>query len=222
MHVSQALLSRRSTRAFLAQEVEPNKIEQILEHAKWTPSGVNMQPWRVYVLSGAAKQRLSDQLIQAFESGQNSNMDYVYYPQHWQAPFKQRRVQLGQEMFTLLNISREDKQARLAQWARNYLAFDAPTVLLFSIDSSLETGSYLDYGMFLQSIMLMAEELGLATCPQAALAEYPDILRSYLQVDQNEHFICGLALGYADQDAAVNKLKPSRIEITEFTTFLSE
>ena len=220
MKVSQALLQRRSTRAFLPKTVEHAKITQILEHAKWSPSGVNMQPWKVYVVTGQAKQQLSNLLLSAFESGKRQNMDYPYYPSEWKVPFKQRRVSLGMEMFSLLNIARDDKDARVKQWGRNYLAFDAPCMLIFSIDSSLKTGSYLDYGMFLQSIMLMAEELSLSTCPQAALAEYPDILRNFFKVDATQHFICGIALGYADTEATVNQLKPSRAEIESFTTFI--
>ena len=220
MKVSQALLQRRSTRAFLPKAVEHEKIEQILEHAKWTPSGVNMQPWQVYVLSGKAKQELSQRLLASFQSGAKSAMDYQYYPTEWKQPFKARRTALGKQMFDLLQIGREDKEARLEQWGRNYVGFDAPCLLLFSIDASLDKGSYLDYGMFLQSIMLMAEELGLATCPQAALVEYPQVLRDFLNCSAEQHFICGMALGYTDKQAKVNQLKPPRAEISEFSTFL--
>lgn len=220
MKVSEALLQRRSTRAFLEKPVEREKIAAILEHAKWSPSGVNMQPWRVYVVSGAAKNRLSEALLSAFENGEKGQMDYQYYPKEWKTPFKTRRVSLGQEMFSLLNISKDDKAKRLAQWGRNYIGFDAPTVLIFTIDESLETGSYLDYGMFLQSIMLMAEELGLATCPQAALVEYPILLKEFLKTDQSEKFICGMSLGYADKGAVVNQLHPSREALESFAEFI--
>lgn len=222
MKVSQALLSRRSTRAFLTKPVEQEKIIAILEHAKWTPSGVNTQPWQVYVLTGSAKQRLSEKLLSAFESGQKSAMDYQYYPKEWKEPYKGRRVALGKQMFELLAIGREDKEARLQQWGRNYLGFDAPCLLIFTIDEALEKGSYLDYGMFLQSVMLMAQELGLATCPQAALVEYPSVLQEQLATNDNEKFICGIALGYADTDAVVNQLKPERTDLETFCQFIDE
>ncbi|BBP45817.1 nitroreductase [Thiosulfatimonas sediminis] len=222
MKVSQALLQRRSCRAFLETPVETDKIVQILEHARWAPSGVNMQPWQVTVLTGQAKQRLSDALLNAFTSEKPSVMDYQYYPLQWQEPYKGRQRALGKQMFELLNISRDDKSARLTQWGRNYLGFDAPCLLIFSIDASLEKGAYLDYGMFLQSVMLMAEELGLASCPQASLAEHPDLLREFLGCPENEHFICGIALGYKDKEALVNQLQPPREDVQHFCRFLDD
>ncbi|MBN2647299.1 MAG: nitroreductase [Thiotrichales bacterium] len=220
MKVSQALLQRRSTRAFQTRPVERTKIEQILEHAKWAPSGVNLQPWRIYVVTGTAKQRLSKQLLAEFASGRKAQMDYQYYPLVWKPIFKQRRDALAQAMFGLLKIKRDDQGARFSQWSRNYLAFDAPCMLLFSIDESLQTGSYLDYGMFLQSIMLMAEELGLATCVQASLAEYPNILREFIGAENAPHFVCGMALGYAAQEAEINQLRPSRLSLSDLATFI--
>lgn len=220
MKVSEALKQRRSTRAFLQTPVEQSKIEKILEYAKWSPSGVNMQPWQVYVISGAAKNDLAQRLLTTFHSGEQSGMDYQYYPNTWKQPFKGRRITLGQEMFSLLGIEKEDKDARLAQWARNYIGFDAPTILIFTIDESLEKGSYLDYGMFLQSIMLMAEELGLSTCPQASLVEYPSILKTFLNTNDNEKFLCGISLGYADKEAIINQLHPKREDLSSFVKFI--
>ena len=220
MNVSDALRKRRSTRAFLKTPVASEKLHAIFDAARWSPSGVNMQPWKVYALSGDAKNALANDLLEAFQSGQKGEMDYQYYPLQWKPEFKARQMQLGQEMFSLLGIDRGDKEKRLQQWGRNYLGFDAPTILIFTIDASLEKGSYLDYGMFLQSIMLMAEEVGLATCPQAAMVEYPNILKQHLNTQDDERFICGISIGYPDKNHIVNRLHPQRESVESFVTFL--
>ena len=122
-------------------------------------------------------------------------------------PYTLRRKKCGLQLYESLAIKRDDKTRRQAQWAANYRAFDAPAMLLFLIDDAMQTGSYLAYGMFLQSVMLSAMEEGLATCPQAALAEYPDIIRQTLNYPASKHIVCGIALGYEDKDAAVNQYR---------------
>lgn len=219
MQFSETILKRKSTRAFLNKSVEPEKIQQILDLARHAPSGVNMQPWKVAVVSGASKKQLEQKLEQAFRSGSKSNMDYQYYPTHWKEPFKSRRKACGLKMYGTLNISREDKQRQLDQWAANYRAFDAPVVLFFFLDESTEKGSFLDYGMFLQSVMLAAVDQGLATCPQAALTEYPQIVKTELDQDENSLLICGMALGYEDCDALINSYRTDREEYSSFTNF---
>ncbi|MFA5216671.1 nitroreductase [Sulfuricurvum sp.] len=219
MNVFEALISRKSVRAFLNKAVEKEKIETILNTAKHSPSGVNIQPWLVYVVSGKTKSKIETKIIDAFENGEKANMDYAYYPMQWNEPYKCRRKETGLLMYQTLKIAKDDKEKQKEQWKANYRAFDAPVVVYFFIDSSLEKGSWLDYGMFLQSIMLAATELGLGSCTQAALAEYPDIVRKELNVREDKILLCGMALGYEDANAAINSYRTERITLEEFTKF---
>ena len=219
MKVSDALQQRNSTRAFLAEEVEGEKILAILEAAKHSPSGVNSQPWTVAVVSGTSKTELEKLIEGAFRSGREPQMEYQYYPLNWHEPYKSRRVACGLQLYSTLNITRQDKEARLEQWAANYRAFDAPVMLFFFIDPAMETGSYMDYGMFLQSIMLVALEHGLATCPQAALGEFPDIVKDYLDYPEELILLGGMALGYEDESALVNSYRTPREPAETFTRF---
>ncbi|MBN2865658.1 MAG: nitroreductase [Thiotrichales bacterium] len=219
MNVSQAIKQRHSVRAFLNKSVSEQTIKNIFETARFAASGVNMQPWQVAIVSGKTKQTLQDAMINAFRDGQTETMDYHYYPQEWVAPYKARRVATGTQLYEVLHIQRGDKEARLKQWEANYRAFDAPIMLLFFIDPSLETGSYLDYGLFLQNIMLLAEEAGLSTCPQGALAEFPSLIKKQLNIDESQILIGGMALGYEDKEHVVNQYRTPRIEPEEFCTF---
>lgn len=221
MDVSTALQKRKSVRAFLDKKVDDDIIKKILQAARYSPSGVNMQPWSVYVVSGDKKNKISDKMVQAFENAKEPNMDYQYYPDEWIEPYKSRRKETGLLMYETLGITKEDKKGQHEQWSANYRAFDAPVVLYFFIDSVLQKGSFLDYGMFLQSIMLMATELGIASCTQAALAQYPDIVRDELEIEDNKHLVCGIALGYEDTTAPINSYKTSRIDLDDFVVFSS-
>ncbi|MHC3994558.1 nitroreductase [Thiomicrolovo sp. ZZH C-3] len=219
MKTLDALLERKSVRAFLDKAVEKTTIETILEHAKHAPSGVNMQPWSVCVVGGSIKKRIETRVIEAFEADEKARMDYHYYPQQWEEPYRSRRKETGLLMYRTLGIAKEDKAAQAEQWKANYRAFDAPVVLYFFIDAALEKGSWLDYGMFLQSVMLAATSLGLGSCPQAALAEYPDIVREELGIGSDKTLLCGMALGYEDKTAPVNGYRTTRIPVDAFTAF---
>ena len=219
MTVTEALLERKSTRAFLKKNVETSLIENILSAASHAPSGTNTQPWQVAVVTGKEKKQLEEKLEAAFRNGDKANPDYQYYPLEWQSPYKDRRRECGLQMYKTLDIQREDKQKQLDQWARNFRAFDAPVMLLFFLDPVMQAGSYLDYGMFLQSLMLSAQEQGLATCPQAALADYPDIIKQQLDYDEDSILLCGMALGYEDKSALVNSYRTSREEVATFSRF---
>ena len=219
MNTFEAIESRKSVRAYTSQQVDRATIEKILNAAKCAPSGVNMQPWKVSVLSGQSKESLSDKMEQAFRDGVKQKMDYAYYPKVFEGVYKERRKEMGLLMYTKLGITREDKQRQIDQWALNYRAFNAPVMLIFSIDSSLEQGSYLDYGMFIQTIMIAAVDLGIATCPQAALGEYPDIVRKELGLGDNEEIVCGMSLGYEDRNHNVNSFDTSRVELSDFVNF---
>ena len=219
MDVKTALQQRKSTRAFLDKPVSMELVNTILEQAKTAPSGVNTQPWQVAVVTGESKKNLNEKMESTFRAGNKGTMDYAYYPSEWQEPYKARRKACGLLMYSTLDIKREDKEKQLNQWAANYRAFDAPVMLLFFIDKILEKGSYVDYGMFLQSVMLSAVEHGLATCPQAALGEYPDIARQELGYDDDKVLICGIALGYEDTSAIVNSYRTEREPLDHFVRY---
>jgi nitroreductase len=221
MNVSDALKARKSVRAFTDQDVSEEQVRQILDVARCAPSGVNTQPWEVAVLKGDAKVSLQTKIEAAFRDGEKSSQEYNYYPPEWKTPFAERRKECGLLMFSALDIKREDKDKRQNQWAANYRSFDAPVMMLFFMDSIMDKGSYMDYGMFLQSIMLAAVEQGLATCPQASLGEYPAIVKSELGIDDSKTLLCGLALGYEDTSHAVNSYRTPRVEVDSFTQFYS-
>ncbi|MEB8434268.1 nitroreductase [Cocleimonas sp. KMM 6892] len=219
MNVSDALKQRKSVRAYMDKPVEDEKIQAVLEAARYSPSGTNTQPWQVAVVTGNSKLSLQDKIETAFRGGDRGKADYDYYPTEWVSPFKDRRKECGLLMYSTLGITREDTDRQMDQWAANYRSFDAPVMLLFFMDKIMERGSFMDYGMFLQSIMLAAEEQGLATCPQASLADYPHIIKPELGYDDNTVLLCGIALGYEEKGALVNSYRTSRLEVEEFTQF---
>lgn len=219
MNVSDALLSRKSTRAFTDKAVSLETLRKILDVARHAPSGVNTQPWQVAVVTGDKKRSLCEQMEAQFRNNVKGAMDYSYYPEEWVDPYRGRRKSCGLQMYSTLEIGRDDKQRQLDQWAANYRAFDAPVVLFFFLDPVLSAGSYLDYGMFLQSIMLATVEEGLATCPQAALGEYPEIVKEELDYPLDSVLIGGMAVGYEDEKALVNSYRTDRLAVDEFTRF---
>jgi nitroreductase len=217
MDIITAIRDRHCNRAFLERPVEPDRVRDILNTAHWAPSGVNSQPWQVAVVTGSTQQQIGDLIIAAREAGQKENPDYPYYPDEWHEPYVTRRKTCGLALYQSLGIGREDKDKRVEAWYRNYRFFGAPVGLLFFIDRGLQTGSFLDMGMFLQNIMLAAREYGLETCPQASLAEYPDIVRDALELPAEQLLICGMALGYPDPEAPVNLFRLERVPVENFT-----
>lgn len=217
--VREALLKRQSCRAYLDKPVSRELLEQILDSARHAPSGTNTQPWQVAVVTGESKRQLCAKMEKAFRDGVKPKMDYNYYPMEWSEPYKGRRKECGLQMYSTLGITREDKQRQVDQWAANYRAFDAPAMLFFFIDKVMETGSFFDYGMFFQSVMLEAVSQGLSCCPQAALGEYPQIVREELGYSDDKILIVGMAMGYGDESALVNSYRTSRLEVEEFARF---
>lgn len=218
--VEEAVRSRRSVRAFLAREVDRTSLEKILEVASFAPSGSNIQPWGVHVLTGATLKRISDAMTKAFLDGEKGHTrDYNYYTDEMFDPFLARRRVCGFGLYGVLGIERHDKEGRRRQQAANYSFFGAPVGLVFTIDRRLEKGSYLDYGMFVQSIMLAARSLGLHTCPQSSIGDYPAILRKELGIPTEHLILCGMALGYADPNAPVNSFSPPREPVSTFAVF---
>ena len=221
--VDQALQSRRSVRAFLPTDVPDALVLHLLELAARAPSGTNTQPWQVHVLKGEALAQLV-QLAQAcFNDPQALAAQpepYDYYPKHWVSPYLDRRRKVGFDLYALLGIAKGDKEAMHRQHARNYCFFDAPVGLFFTIDNILSQGSWLDYGMFLQSLMIAARGHGLDTCPQAAWLSLQGVVTSFLELDDSKQLVCGMALGYADEAANENRLLTERVAATEFARFV--
>jgi len=217
VEILEAMRGRQSTRAFLDRPVARATIETILDAARWAPSGVNAQPWQVAVVMGGTQQRLGAALLAARVRGEAERPDYDYYPKQWDEPYKSRRRATGLALYGALKIGKDDSDARLKAWNNNYSFFGAPAGLLFFVDRALSQGSWVDMGMFIQNVMLAARAHGLETCPQASLAEYPDIVRKIVNVPDTRALICGMALGYADADAPVNRYRTEREPVSAFT-----
>ena len=219
--IERAMLERRSVRAFLPTPVPRKAVEHILEVAARAPSGTNMQPWRAHVVAGEERDRLVQAVIDAFTSGAagEHKSEYKYYPDQFFEPYLSRRRKVGFDMYGLLGIGRGETDKMKAQVGRNFLFFDAPVGIIFTIDRRLEIGSWLDYGMFLQNVMLAARAQGLETCPQAAFANFHGVVRDALGLDPNEIVVCGLSLGVEDRDAVVNTLETHREKAADFATF---
>ena len=225
--VDAAITSRRSVRAFLPTPVPRQTIEDILAVAARAPSGVNTQPWKVTVLTGQAKESLSQKIIAAHDANAAAGStgadvgEYDYYPTEWAPPYIERRRKIGWDLYGLLGIAKGDKPRMHAQHGRNYSFFGAPVGLIFTIDRILRQGSWLDYGMFLQNVMTAARGRGLDTCPQAAFIGFHKIIAEHLALPANEMVVCGMSLGHADESAPENKLVTEREPVAGFTRFVS-
>lgn len=221
--VDAAITSRRSIRAFLPKPVAREDIEAILQVAARAPSGTNTQPWKVYVLTGEKREQLSSRILAAYaDPAQNKEHteEYAYYPREWVAPYIDRRRKVGWDLYALLGLTRENKAGMAAQHSRNYTFFDAPVGFIFTIDRIMEQGSWLDYGMFLQNIMVAARGRGLDTCPQAAFTQFHRIIADELDLPENETVVCGMSLGYADRDKIENSLVTEREPVAKFVKFV--
>jgi nitroreductase len=218
------MLSRFSTRAYTAQPVAREALEDLLQTAGRAPSGTNTQPWKVYVLQGASKDALVGKVVDAHNAmtadpslAAQHTEAYDYYPEKWVSPYIDRRRACGFGLYGVLGITKGDKAAMHAQHQQNYKFFGAPVGLMFTIDKVLGRGSLLDYGMFLQNIMLAARARGLHTCPQAAWNGFAKIILPHIGAADNEMLVCGMSLGYADEGALVNTFATERVPAGEFT-----
>ena len=220
MTIAEAITGRQSIRAYKKTPVARATIERILDVASRAPSGSNIQPWKVRVLTGAARDKLCAALVARHNSGDNGHWEYTYYTNVWREPYLERRRQTGWGLYGLLGIPKGDRAGSRAYQSRNFDFFGAPAGLIFTIDRDLERGSWLDYGTFLQSVMIAARAEGLETCPQAAFCTFHDTIQEMLAIPQTEMIVCGMALGYADPDAKVNTFRTPREPVASFTTFL--
>ncbi|HEY6354664.1 MAG TPA: nitroreductase [Burkholderiaceae bacterium] len=222
--VDAAITTRRSVRAFLDTPVPTETVRDILRVAARAPSGTNTQPWLVTVLTGQARAELSRRVGEAYDDRAQRDVhrqEYAYYPTQWVSPYIERRRKVGWDLYGLLGIGKADHQRMHQQHARNYKFFDAPVGLIFTIERVLEKGSWLDYGMFLQNIMVAARARGLDTCPQAAWAPFHRLIEEFLELPAGEMVVCGMSLGVADPQAIENTLATEREPVEQFARFLN-
>jgi nitroreductase len=219
--VDDAILSRRSVRAFLPTPVDRVTVEKLLQIASRAASGSNIQPWRVHVFAGEVREKLTKAILDAvardgFEPYQR---EWNYYPVNWREPYLARRRKIGWDMYSLLGVAKGDFEGTQQARLRNYEFFGAPVGMIFTLDEDLEIGSWLDLGIYLGSLMVAARGHGLHTCPQAAFADFHKIIRPILNIPEKEIIICGMALGHIDPDAPVNWLETMRAPLADFASF---
>jgi nitroreductase len=226
--VDAAITSRMSTRAFTQQPVSRETLTDILQVASRAPSGTNTQPWKVYVLQGASRDDLVAKVVEVHDAMRANpalaaeyREEYDYYPEKWVSPYIDRRRENGWSLYGLLGIGKADKDRMHEQQQRNFRFFDAPVGLMFTVDKVMGRGSLVDYGMFMQNIMVAARARGLHTCPQAAWNGFAKIVLPHIGAGPDEMLVCGMSLGYADETDKVNTLHTPRQTVAEFTTWLA-
>jgi nitroreductase len=223
MRVSEAINSRRSMRVFKTDAVPQADIEWIIANASRAASNGNLQPWKLYVTQGKARQRLSTAILKAMDDGDNGpGAEYNVYPKEFTAVYDERRKLVGKQLYTLLGLPRGDAAGMLKQFRKNYDFFDAPVGMILCVERRMGNGQWIDCGIFLDQLMLLAREKGLHTCPQAAFSRYQHVVRRELKIAEEEVVICGLALGYADPDAVPNNLITERAPLKDFTTWFND
>jgi nitroreductase len=227
--VDDAITSRRSVRGFLNTPVARETVEDILRVASRAPSGTNVQQWKVYVLMGEKKAALSSSVLAAHDENYalqrekkppKYTTEYQYYPEAWFEPYLGRRRKVGWDLYSLLSIGKTDYDRMHAQHGRNYTFFDAPVGFIFTIDRRMPQGGWIDYGMFLQNIMVAARARGLHTCPQQAFAAYHSVIAETLKLPENEMVVCGMSLGVEDEVRPENALRTERASVDEFAVFV--
>ncbi|SCK17098.1 Nitroreductase [Variovorax sp. HW608] len=207
---------RCSTRRFTDRPVPDEWIPQMLKEARRAPSGANLQPGEFIRIEGAARQRLSDRLVETYRGGAPQNEDYSYFPVPMPMTLRRRQVAAAQALYGALGAERDDQEARRAQFERNFRFFDAPVALVITIDARMGSGCYMDLGMCLYGFMLAAAARGLGSCAIGALASYPHVVRDVLGLDIGQSIVCGLSIGYADPSAPENKVRTVRRDVSEF------
>ncbi|NNE23547.1 MAG: nitroreductase [Rhizobiales bacterium] len=211
MDVLEAILSRKSIRAFKPDPVPKTTIDRILQIAQRAPSGTNTQPWHIHVCAGDVKQAITNDVLALSRAGKGRTYEeYDYYPAQWKDIHRERRRGIGWALYGLLGIKKGDREASARQGARNFLFFDAPVGLFITVDAYLGRGSWSDAGMYAQTIMLAAKGFGLDTCPQAAWIPYQEPIYRHLQIPEDQSLVTGMSLGYADPDAIENTVVSER------------
>ncbi|CAO3435515.1 nitroreductase [Azospirillum doebereinerae] len=216
----EAVRGRRSVRAFLERPVPRAQVADILGTAARAPSGSNIQPWKVYVVAGPARDALVADLLAAHDAGVPPDPEYAYYPETWREPYLARRRKVGWDLYGALGIAKGDRERVARQHARNYEFFGAPVGLFFTLDRDMTAGSWLDLGMFMQNVMILARGIGLDTCPQQAFCNHHRIVRRHLGIPEGESLISGMALGHADPTAPENRFDTEREPVDGFARFV--
>tara|TARA_B100001059_G_scaffold10045_1_gene8186 strand:+ start:2182 stop:2841 length:660 start_codon:yes stop_codon:yes gene_type:complete len=219
MDVSEAVDSRLSVREFLKDPVEDSLISELLEKASRSASGGNLQPWKIYVIN--------NETMNSFHKFQSEWTDsetpaYSIYPENLKEPYKTSRFEVGVDMYSILEIGRDDKEGRFKQMLKNYEFFGAPAAFFCFTDRQMGRPQWSDLGMFLQTFMLLARESGLDTCPQEAWAMKQESVTEFVEAPEEEMLFCGMAIGYRDPEAPINSLRTSRRPIEDWTTFLNK
>ncbi len=217
MRVSEAVAARRSIRAYLDKPVANETIRTLLTRAARAPSGGNLQPWRIYVVNGEPMTRFKEFVLSQTE---RESPAYEIYPKKLTEPYRTSRFKVGEDMYKLLNIPREDKPARIRRLMENYQFFGAPAAIFCFIDRQMGPPQWSDLGMFLQTFMLLAQEEGLDTCAQESWSTRPDTVRRFVNAPEELTIFCGVAIGHGDPDVPVNSLVSEREELDKFTTFV--
>ena len=219
MTVEEAIVGRRSIRAFKSDPVSRELVERILKIASRAPSGSNIQPWYVHVLAGSAKDALVKDLMQAHERNVLGQHEYQYDPNPWFEPYQSRRRKVGWDLYGAIGIQRGETERIMRQVGRNYAFFDAPIGMIFTIETRLPVGGWLDYGMFMQNIMIAARGFGLDTCAQQAFSRFSKIIREHIPCPEGHTIMCGMALGYADMTKPENRFEAERRTVDDIATF---
>jgi len=223
MRVSEAIKSRHSMRTFKPDPVSREDVEWIVTTASRAASNGNLQPWKLYITMGKARERLSTAVLKAMDEGDmGPGAEYAVYPKEFTPLYDARRKLVGKQLYTLLGVPRGDSAGMQKQFRRNYLFFDAPVGMILCVERRMGGGQWIDCGIFLDQLMLLAREKGLHTCPQAAFSRFQHVVRRELKIPDDQIVICGLALGHADSDAVPNNLITERAPLQDYTTWYSE
>ena len=215
MDVRDAVAARRSVRGFQDKPVELALVEQLVVEASRSPSGGNLQPWHVDIVTGDAIDRLKQTMMARLAGGQEEP-EYDIYPKELVAPYRDRRFAVGEAMYERIGIPRDDKMARRMWFARNFAFFGAPLALFMTVDRRMGPPQWSDMGMFLQTFMLLAAEQGLATCAQECWAVYPQTVKAFLGTPDERMLFCGMAVGYEDTAEPANTLRTERADVSEW------
>jgi len=219
MDVSEAVDSRKSIRAFLETPVDDLLIKELLEKSSRAASGGNLQPWKIYVING--------ETMNSFHKFQSEWTEpetpaYAIYPENLKEPYKTSRYEFADDMYSLLGIAREDKEERFKQVLKNYEFFGAPSAFFCFVDRQMGRPQWSDLGMFLQTFMLLAREVGLDTCPQEAWAMKQESVTAFVEAPEELMLFCGMAIGYQDVSEKVNELRTTRRPIEDWATFIQK
>lgn len=218
MTLAEAIRTRRSVRGFLDKPVSPAVLRQVFELAQWAPSNCNIQPWRVFVASGAARDRLRAKFIENVKNGVPFNPDYEY-PAKFEGEYRRRQIECAAALYSEMGIGRDDLAGRKRAQLRNFELFDAPHVAFIGMDRAFGTTVAVDVGMYAQNLMLAMTAFGIASCPQGSMRYYPDLVREEFGIGEDTRILFGISFGYEDPEVPANRTRTTRAELSECVTF---